>query len=141
MFKEYYNRRFQEILGSSPHPLEGLGDDVVQAKMLECKLTLPKALFDYYALAGEHPINTVHNQLLPIEQIRLINSKLIFMEENQCVVYWAIDQADINSPNPIVWQGINGDIVAWHEEPYKLNQFLMAMWNWTMTEEQEAAEN
>lgn len=140
MFKEYYSRRFEEILGSAPQPSEGLGDDVVQAKLVECGLMLPKALFDYYALASEHSINTEHNQLLPIEEIRWINSKLVFMEENQCVVYWAIDQADISSPNPIVWQGINSDTVAWHEEPYKLNQFLMAMWNWIATGEQEEPE-
>lgn len=140
MFKEYYSQRFQKILGSSPQLSDDLGDDVVQAKLVERELTLPKALFDYYALAGKHSINTEYNQLLPIEQIRWMNRKLVFMQENQCVVYWALDQADINSPNPIVWQGINSDIVAWHKEPYKLYQFLMAMWNWTVTGEQEEPE-
>jgi len=64
----------------------------------------------------------------------------MFMEENQWVVYWAIDESDVNNPNPVVWQGTNSDAIDWYEEQYKLNQFLMAMWKWTVTGEQEEPE-
>jgi len=127
-------------LGLSLQPSDGLGDDAVQTKLVEYRLTLPEALIDYYALAGQHPINVKHNQLLPIEQIKWMGSKLMFMEENQWVVYWAIDESDVNNPNPVVWQGTNSDAIDWYEEQYKLNQFLMAMWKWTVTGEQEEPE-
>ncbi len=127
-------------MGLSLQPSDGLGDDAVQTKLVEYRLTLPEALIDYYALAGQHPINVKHNQLLPIEQIKWMGSKLMFMEENQWVVYWAIDESDVNNPNPVVWQGTNSDAIDWYEEQYKLNQFLMAMWKWTVTGEQEEPE-
>lgn len=140
MFKEYYNRRFQEIFGSSLQPSDGLGDGAVQSKLVERKLILPKGLVDYYAVAGQHPINEEHNRLLPIEEIIWMGNKIVFMEKNQSVVYWGIDQADLSQQNPIVWQGMNGESFSWYEEDYKLSQFLMAMWNWIVTGKQEAPE-
>ncbi|OCQ90622.1 hypothetical protein BCD64_28590 [Nostoc sp. MBR 210] len=140
MFKEYYSRRFQEIFGSSLEVTDGLGFEAVQAKLAERKLKIPQALIDYYTLAGQHLINKEHNRLLSIEELNWIDSKLVFMQENQCVVYWGIDQADINKQNPVIWQGINGDVIEWYEESYKLSQFIMAMWKWFVTGEQEEPE-
>lgn len=140
MFEKYYSRRFQEIFGFALQPSAGLGHDAVQIKLTELGLTLPQALIDYYTLAGQHFINQEHNQLLPIEQMYWIDDKFVFMEEDQRVVYWGIKQADVDSPNPLVWQGINSDVIDWYEEPYKLSQFLMAMWKWTVTGEQEESE-
>lgn len=140
MFKEYYSRRFREIFGSSLQATDGLGFEAVQAKLAERQLTIPTALVDYYTLAGQHLINKEHNQLLPIEELNWIDNKLVFMQENQCVVYWGIDQADVNQQNPVIWQGINGDLIEWYEENYKLSQFIMAMWNWVVTGEQEEPE-
>lgn len=140
MFKEYYNRRFQEIFGFSLQPSDGLGDAAVQAKLAERRLILPKGLVDYYAVAGQHPINEEHNRLLPIEEIIWMGDKIVFMEENQSVVCWGIDQADLNQQNPIVWQGMSGETFSWYEEDYKLSQFLMAMWKWLITGEEEPPE-
>jgi hypothetical protein len=78
MFKDYYNHRFQEIFGSLLQESDGLGDDVVQAKLAEQQIVLPKGLVDYYAIAGQHPINEEHNRLLPIEEIFWIDDKLVF---------------------------------------------------------------
>jgi hypothetical protein len=141
MFKEYYNHRFQKILGVSLCASDGLGDEVVQSKLLEHHLILPLGLVEYYAVAGQHPINSEHNRLLPIEEIFWLGDKLVFMEENQWVGYWGIARHDLAQPNPIVWQGINQETVDWYEEEYKLSQFLMAMWHWMITGEQEMPES
>lgn len=75
---------------------------------------------------------------------------LIFMEENQGVAFWGIHRNDCLEPNPIVWQGQNIDAIEldledepqeWFAEEYRLRQFLMAMWKWTLTGEQEAVES
>jgi hypothetical protein len=78
MFKDYYNHRFQEIFGSLLQESDGLGDEVVQAKLAEQQIVLPKGLVDYYAIAGQHTINEEHNRLLPIEEIFWIDDKLVF---------------------------------------------------------------
>jgi hypothetical protein len=140
MFKAYYSRRMTEILGTEPSASDGLGEEAVRRELRKRKLTLPRALVEYYALAGNHPINTQHNRLYSIAQLVWMDDRLVFMEENQEVVYWGIARDDLKTANPIVWQGVNGTPLEWHAEDYRLHQFLMAAWNWAVHGIQETPE-
>ncbi|MFO0889129.1 MAG: hypothetical protein U0790_08310 [Isosphaeraceae bacterium] len=140
MFKEYYRRRFREILGDPPGTEEGLGDQVVRDDLDRTGLVIPTALADYYVVAGRHWINEHHNRLRPITALEWLDDRLVFMEENQAVVFWGIPNSDLDQADPIVWQGVNGERVEWYPEDYRLSRFLMAMWKWTMTGEQEPPE-
>jgi hypothetical protein len=106
------------------------------------RLTIPRALADYYAVAGRHEINMAHNRLLPIEELQWFDDRLVFMEENQGIASWGIDRAAVLQSNPAVWQAPNIESApwAWYEEPYRLSQFLMAMWRWQETGVEEKAE-
>lgn len=137
MFKQYYIDRFREILGEPPGPDDGLGDEAVREALERTGLVIPAALFDYYSLAGCHWINSNHNRLYPIEKLEWMEDKLVFMEENQCVGFWGIPKANLGETDPVVWQGVNGKPVEWYPEGYRLSRFLMVMWKWTMTGEQE----
>jgi hypothetical protein len=138
--KQYYSDRFRQIFGSPPEPSDGLGDDAVRVKLAQAGLVIPAALFDYYSLAGRHWINENHNRLRPIEELEWMGDKLVFMEENQCVAFWGLCEADLEESDPVVWQGVNGEPVEWYAEDYRLSRFLMAMWKWTKTGEQEEPE-
>jgi hypothetical protein len=68
------------------------------------------------------------------------------MEENQAVAYWGVKQEDCSLHNPIVWQGQNinsiereleDETIEWYAENYRISQFLMEMWKWLLTGEQE----
>lgn len=133
MFKEYYASRFKEIFSSSLQTSDGLGDELVQVKMQQLGLKIPEALAQYYAVAGLHWINNEHNRLRTIEELEWFDDKLVFMDENQWVVYWAISKADLYTPNPTIWQGANGDVIEWEDCGYECTQFIMAMWEWTVT--------
>ncbi len=109
----------------------------MRAELARLGMVIPVALFDYYSLAGRHSINENHNRLRPIAELEWMEDKLVFMEENQCVVYWGIRRADLGENDPIVWQGVNGEPIEWYAENYHLSRFLMAMWKWTMTGEVE----
>lgn len=143
MFKGYYRRRFREILGAPLRPADGLGDAMVTKALRRRRLVIPRALADYYAVAGAHEINTSHNRLLPIEKLQCGGDKLVVMEENQWVAFWGINRTAVHETNPVVWQTQNNEPepFAWYEEPYRLNQFLMAMWRWQMTGVEEKAEH
>ncbi|WP_050045444.1 MULTISPECIES: hypothetical protein [Nostocales] len=134
MFKKYYICQFQKKLNLSLHPSDGLGYDAVWKKLEQQKLTIPKALFEYYALTGDHWLNITHNQLLTIEELEWVDDKLVFMQENQGIACWGIIKADASKPNPFVWQGVNGQ---WDREEYRLSKFLIRMWQWTIAEEPE----
>jgi hypothetical protein len=131
MFKLYYRRRFREILGAPLKESEGLGDEAVARALERRRLTVPRALADYYAVAGRHPINREHNRLLPIARLQWHDDWLVFMEENQNVVVWGMARADVGSSNPMVWQCSNAEPPQWFAEDYRLSQFLMATWRWT----------
>jgi hypothetical protein len=140
MFKEYYTRRFHEIFGAPPVPGDGLGEDAVRSRLARVGLVVPVSLFEYYALAGLHWINQNHNLLRPIEALEWMGDKLVFMDENQWVVFWGVQKEDLGKADPIVWQGVNGKPIEWYTEEYTLSRFLMAMWKWTMTGEEDARE-
>jgi hypothetical protein len=149
MFKEYYSNRFYEIFGSSLSPSDGLGDEYVQAELSKIGFSIPRALTDYYSIAGNHQINREHNILRSVNELEWFGDTLIFMEENQAVAYWGVKREDCNLHNPIVWQGQNIDSIEWkledepmewYSENYRISQFLMAMWKWMRTGEQEPPE-
>lgn len=140
MFERYYNECFREIFGAPLEPSDGLGEEAVRSALARISIAIPAALFDYYALAGRHWINDNHNRLRPIAQLEWIDDKLVFMEENQCVAFWGIRRADLGEADPVVWQGVNGDPIEWYAEDYRLSRFLMAMWKWTMTGEEDSPE-
>ena len=92
---------------------------------------------EYYAVAGNHWINTNHNRLIPIGELAWADDRLVFMEENQAVAFWAVVRDGLSEPDSVVWEGMNGATVEWHPTKYRVSQFLMAMWRFVMTGEQE----
>lgn len=137
MFKSYYRRRFAELIDSPLTEADGLGNEVVARALADRRLTIPRALVDYYAVAGRHWINDQHNRLYPIADLDWQDGRLVFMEENQGVAIWGIPERDVNRPNPVVWQASNAELLEWFAEDYRLSQFLMAMWHWQITGVQE----
>jgi len=130
MFRGYYRKRFHEILDRTLTPEDRLGDAAVERGLRKTKLIIPIALSDYYSIAGRHPTNTVHNRLYAIENLEWQGDWLVFMEEEQSVVFWGIARAAVHDANPNVWQASNHEPLEWYKEPYRLKQFIMATWNW-----------
>lgn len=101
------------------------------------KITLPKQLKHYYQNLGKHQaINESHNRLLDLNKIRLTDDGyLVFYEENQQVVVWGIQLADLTLDNPKVYGDYGStEHSDWHIESEALDEFLllMAIYNGTM---------
>lgn len=141
MFKGYYRRRFAELLGNPLAPADGLGDEAVGAAVSRRRLAVPRGLSDYYAVAGRHRINQEYNRLLGIRRLYWEGDHLVFMEENQWVAVWGVSRADMPATNPVVWQASTDEPQKWFAEPYRLRQFIMAMWRWQQTGVQEDPES
>ena len=56
------------------------------------------------------------------------------------MVFWAVRKRDLGESDPVVWQDVNGNPIEWHAEDYRLSRFLMAMWKWTVTGEEDSPE-
>jgi hypothetical protein len=92
-------------------------------------LNLPAALHDYYLVTGNKKnLNRVHNRLLSPKDIFVDAGNIVFMEENQNVVYWGV-AANSDEDNPLVQQGINNDTkpLEWQDETIRCAEFLEVM--------------
>jgi hypothetical protein len=69
-------------------------------------------------------------------ELEWIEDRLVFINENQYVVFWGINRFDLLELDPIVWQGVNCDPMEWHKEDDQHSRFLIAMWRWSMAGDQ-----
>ena len=89
---------------------------------------VPRSLRDYYLIAGrERRFNTAHNRLLSPAQWVVDKKRLIFMEENQSVVWWGASVRTPNSDDPPISQGINDEPITWSPEHRRCSVFLAVM--------------
>jgi hypothetical protein len=129
MFANRYRAAF-ESLGLPLRPKDALKPDSLKNLKLE-GLVLPNALRDYYLVAGsEETLNHSFNRLLAPKNGFVDSGRIVFMEENQTVVYWGI-RPD-GSENPTVEQGINieGKPIEWHSEDTDCAEFLETNLYW-----------
>ncbi|WP_435016239.1 hypothetical protein TA3x_003803 [Tundrisphaera sp. TA3] len=128
---------YRETFASFGIPL-GREDACTEAEIAEAEgrlaMRLPRSLREYHLVAGrEQRINQYHNRFLPPEKMFADSGHLVFMEENQRVVYWGIPADREAKPDAAVFQGVNrrGEAIDWYEEHESCASFLnvMAIWN------------
>lgn len=131
----HFRKGFQELFGTPLHPSDGLGFDAVDSELARLSLRIPEALRTYYALAGRHRANNLHNRLLPLAELKWCEDMLVFMEENQVVALWGVRRDDAATlPDPVVWQGTCGEPMEWYPEEHSVSSFILAMWRWTVSD-------
>ncbi|MDJ1480162.1 hypothetical protein QNI16_06680 [Cytophagaceae bacterium YF14B1] len=109
---------------------EKKGYDDLTLSQTEKRLTysLPLVLKQYYSQLGLYSeLNTVFNQLVSPEQLNLRDSDyLIFYEENQGVVLWAIASSELSLDDPPVYGSYdNGN--TWVLDASSLSNFFVSM--------------
>jgi hypothetical protein len=91
------------------------------------RVRIPPALRHFCLVAGrERRFNLCHNRLLAPKDWYLDKDKLVFMEENQAVVSWAVSVKG-KSADPAVFQAVNDDQATWVREHRKCTVFLTVM--------------
>lgn len=78
---------------------------------------------------------SAHNRILQPDQLRVIDDKVVFAEENQNVVVWGYDVGSTQD-DPEVWQGqpLGGDH-EWYREDVTSSRFLIEMIRHTLPNE------
>ena len=91
---------------------------------------LPAVLREYYLLAGRlDRFNRAHNRLLRPEEWTVDVGKLVFLEENQCVVFWGVEAVTSPIDDPSVYHGqkVRGRPTDWYLEHESCSEFLLVM--------------
>jgi hypothetical protein len=142
-----YTDRYRTAFAALDLPLQpehGMDAATIALMPLE-GLRLPKALAEYYAVAGnELVLNQCYDRLLPPDEVFVESGRIAFMEENQVVVYWGVrgladdsnhdSNHDSNTANgnPPLEQGANneGEPIDWYSELTDCASFLITMLYW-----------
>lgn len=107
------------------------GEEIVAAEK-RLKLKLPVSLKTYYELAGNLELNTQHNRLYAPFRLEVEAGKLIFMEENQAVVFWGIDLKHFGDADPEVFQAANAKKLVWYSEELRFSDWIIKTWKWQL---------
>lgn len=130
MFADRYRTTFAS-LGQALKPEHGISSQTLQQIVPE-GIHLPDALRDYYLVAGnEQHFNQSFNRLIAPAKLELEAGRIVFMEENQDVVYWGVPNQSTDA-DPIVEQGVNveNEPLEWHSEHARCADFLEVMVYW-----------
>ena len=112
---------------SKRHGMSGAQLDRAEIRLAS---RLPKALRDYYLVAGREKIlNHSFNGLCSPSEWEVHSGKLIFMEENQTVVVWGIPISKRPAQDPTVFQCplVQGELDKWYSEQTRCSDFLKFM--------------
>ena len=129
-FSDKYSLALESLLERDLVKSDGLAPAELQSAEERLQLRLPRALADYYLLAGALDLNRQHNRLYPPSALEIMDQKLIFMEENQAVVLWGMGLQELNLPDPIVFQACNDLPLEWYSEEMPFSDFILKMWRW-----------
>jgi hypothetical protein len=133
VFTDSYRDTFASV-GVQLRSQDGCASGDIEDAERRFGIKIPVSLNEYYLLSGrEKRINQFHNRLLPPEKWFVDSSHLVFMEENQWVVYWGISAAQEPKTDAGVFQGVNlrDKGIEWHAEHDSCFTFLnvMAIWH------------
>lgn len=116
----------EKILDRKIEKKEGYSISEIEKIELQLEISIPKPLKYFYLSIGKIDLFADGFQhFAKPNQLYLKDEKLIFLEENQSVVYWGID---INNPK-IVFQttNIEEEEIDWYEEDILLDKFIELM--------------
>ncbi|MHC5538950.1 SMI1/KNR4 family protein, partial [Singulisphaera rosea] len=126
-----FSERLESTFATLARPLTP-GDGEPEANIAGAEdrlgLKLPPALRAYYRLAGRFDqFNRAHNRLLRPEEWTVDGGKLVFLEENQCVVFWGVEASRSPDDDPPVYQGPNDleQPTEWYLEHGTCSEFLL----------------
>ncbi|MBV7454657.1 hypothetical protein KW843_09270 [Acidovorax sp. sif1233] len=107
------------LLGRPVSPEDGLPEDELAAASHRLGGPVPPALHAYYAAVGRRAdLMAGFQRFAPPQDWECLGDKLLFLEENQGVCWWATDARQR------VWQTTDLDSPDWFEEAVGLEAFL-----------------
>lgn len=119
---------FEDLLGRKLKRADGISSEKIEDVENKLGLVLPNPLREFYQLVGNLDIFTKSFQrFAAIDDLLIKDSKLIFLEENQSVLYWAYNLEDSDTDDPLIYQNTHYDTGEWYSENMRLYSFLILM--------------
>jgi hypothetical protein len=125
-----FTSEYRSLFKQLSFPLQARDGDSIRtiaAQEIRLGVKIPLAIRAYYEVAGRHrKLNQVFQRLRSPHEWEVESGKLIFMDENQGVVAWAVSATTRQTIDPPTFQGpvISDAIPDWYLEHRKTSQFL-----------------
>jgi hypothetical protein len=133
-----YIRVAEKLLNRKLNEKDGISNEALLQAEKKLKVKLPISLLQYYQVVGNiDKLNRYHNIIYNPKNFRIIDKKLVFMEENQSTCYWGINLKDLDKDDPIVFQGQIFDAyekIDWYSEKMTFSRFMTKMLVWEFKE-------
>jgi uncharacterized protein (TIGR02996 family) len=122
--------RYRTAFATLARPLtakDGVPEERVAREERRLGVRLPRALRDYYLVAGRcHRLNQAHDRLLPPQQWELDSGKIVFLEENQTVALAGVRANDpADDDPPVFWGYILDEKPRWGRHHDRCSEFLV----------------
>jgi hypothetical protein len=130
-----YIQRIKLLYNLPQNNTYGISENEIILMENNLKIKLPKILREYYLTLGNNKnINNSFNRLFEPKEISFTEdgNYLVFYEENQGVVYWAINKNDMENENPRVYGNYDPDDLTqdWFIDSETTDNFLLSMAYW-----------
>ena len=123
-FRSRYTTLIQRHLARSPRPSDGCTEAAIAKTERRLDVRLPESLREYFLIAGRlDRLNKAHNWLYSLAELRIADSHLWFMEENQSVAFWGLPIQRLASRDPVVHQRANNEDAQWYSEKLPFSAF------------------
>lgn len=114
----------QDILGRKIESHEGIQESILNDREIDLKIKIPPILREFYLTLGNNALFVDGFQhFAQTDELLVKDNKLVFLQENQTVVYWALDLEDGKSIYQTSDQNFEIE-VNWFKEDFDLMQFL-----------------
>jgi hypothetical protein len=129
-----YSIKYRKTIETLANPVateDGVPAAEVVAGERRLNIRLPSALREYYLICGRlEGLNRAHNRLYPPDGWFVDANKLVFMEENQQVVFWGIPEGTVDDPPVLQGVNVTDQPMGWYPEHSSCSEFLVMMLHW-----------
>ena len=125
MMNEKIKTIAESLLGRHLTPNDGLDRSEIEAVEKSLGILLPAALRYFHLLVGN--LDIFISSFEEFVQPYILGEKLVFLEENQGVCYWATDTMSNQNEAVFMCTDIECDNLEWHPENLNLTEFIIIL--------------
>ena len=115
----------ERLIGRSLNAEDGINASKIEEAEKSLGIKLPNALKDFYLCVGNTEMfASAFQYFVKVDEFKIKGDKLIFLEENQGVCYWAINSSTNDDQMVYVCDNLESDEVEWYPESRSIDDFL-----------------
>ncbi|MFD2562883.1 hypothetical protein [Aquimarina rubra] len=117
-------KTIEKIIGRTLFSEEGIQKASILEQEKRLNIKIPSVLKELYSTAGNNTLfSDGFHHLAEITELFIKDNKLVFLQENQSVLHWAVDLADSKTVYQTTDQSFDKD-VEWYSEELHVDQFI-----------------